>query len=511
MKTKALRLLALAAVALTLTPVHARASSHREAPLITTMPKTDGTDFYMFNSYEPGRSGFVTIVADYQPLEDPFAGPNYYTMDPEAQYDINIDNNGDALAEITFRFQFTNANQALTVAVNGVNVAVPLVNVGGIGVGNTANSNVIETYTVEEITTTGKKSKTAFLTNSANGSTTFTKPTDNIGNKTFGTPAQYESYADQYIYSVNIPNCTTPGKIFVGQRKDPFVVNLGETFDLINISNPTGPANEATDSLAGKNVTAIEMEVPSACLVQSSTQPIIGGWTSANLPKKRTLVADPKPGKSMIKDSKKFVEVSRLGNPLVNELVIGLPDKDKWNSSQPIDDAQFLTYVTNPTVPALIQALFPTVTAPTLFPRSDLVAVFLTGLSGINQPPNVVAAEEMRLNTSTPVTPMATQNRLGALGGDLAGYPNGRRPGDDVVDITLDVAMGALISAGTFGFGTPSQAPSGALPFTDGAYVDETFFNDAFPYLKTPIPGSPNGPVPDSNGLPVNGAPAGGV
>jgi hypothetical protein len=509
--TKTLRLLALTGAVLALVPIHARASSHREAPLITTMPKTDGTDFYMFSSYEPGRSGFVTIVADYQPLEDPFAGPNYYTMDPEAQYDINIDNDGDALAEITFRFQFTNANQGLTVPVNGVKVAVPLVNIGGIALGNTANSNVVETYTVEEITTTGKKKKTAFLSNAANGSTTFTKPTDNIGNKTFGTPAQYETYADQYIYSVNIPNCATPGKIFVGQRKDPFVVNLGETFDLVNISNPTGPSNEATDSLAGKNVTAIEIEVASACLVQSSTQTIIGAWTSANLPKKRTLVAAPKPGKPMVKDSKAFVEVSRLGMPLVNELVIGLPDKDKWNSSQPKDDAQFLIYVTNPSIPALIQALFPTVTAPTLFPRSDLVATFLTGLSGINQPPNVVAAEMLRLNTSTAVTPMATQNRLGALGGDLAGYPNGRRPGDDVVDITLDVAMGALISAGTFGFGTPSQAPSGALPFTDGAFLDATFFNNAFPYLKTPIPGSPNGPVPDSNGLPVNGAPSGGV
>ena len=170
--------------------------------------------------------------------------------------------------------------------------------------------------------------------------------------------------------------------------------------------------------------------------------------------------------------------------PLVNELVIGLPDKDKWNSSQPIDDAQFLTYVTNPSVPALIQALFPTVTAPTLFPRSDLVATFLTGLKGINQPPNVVPSEMLRLNTSTPVTPMATQSRLGALGGDLAGYPNGRRPGDDVVDITLDVAMGALIKAGSFGFGTPSQAPSGALQFTDGAFLDAKFLQRCISILE---------------------------
>jgi hypothetical protein len=196
--------------------------------------------------------------------------------------------------------------------------------------------------------------------------------------------------------------------------------------------------------------------------------------------------------------------------PLVNELVIGINDKDRFNSSLPQNDKQFLTYVTNPTVPTIIQTLFPTVTAPTLFPRTDLVATYLTGISGLNQPANVVPSEMTRLNTSTPVVAMGSQNRLGAIAGDVAGFPNGRRPGDDVVDITLDVAMGALIHAGTFGFGMPSQAPSGGMPFTDGALVNDSFFTDAFPYLKTPLPGSPNGAVPLNNGLPVNGAPSGG-
>jgi hypothetical protein len=155
--------------------------------------------------------------------------------------------------------------------------------------------------------------------------------------------------------------------------------------------------------------------------------------------------------------------------------------------------------------------VFPSVTAPSLFPRKDLIATFLTGINGVNQPPAVVPAEMLRLNTSTPITAMGSQNRLGALGGDLAGYPNGRRPGDDVVDITLQVSMGALIHAGSFGFGTPSQAPSGGLPFTDGALINDSFFTDAFPYLKTPIPGSPNGAIPENNGLPVNGAANGGT
>jgi Domain of unknown function (DUF4331) len=491
-------------------PVAGYASSHREAPLITTMPKTDGTDFYMFNSYEPGRAGFVTIVADYQPLEDPFAGPNYYTMDPEAEYTINLDTDGDALPEISFVFKFTNTLQNLTLPVNGQNIPIPLVNDGPISVSSTASSNVLETYTVTMLS--GKNLKNhALVSNASGGATTFTKPTDNIGNKTFGSPAEYEAYADQFIYNVKIPGCSTEGKVFVGQRKDPFVVNLGETFDLINYANPVGAPDEATDALAAKNVTSIELEVPASCITTSTSQPIVGGWTTASVSQERQLNPNPKNNQTIEKGNNSFVQVSRLGMPLVNELVIGLKDKDKFNSSQPVDDAQFAQYVETPSFPAIVQVVFPSVTAPTLFPRTDLVATFLTGIKGVNQPPAVVPAEMLRLNTSTPITAMGSQNRLGAIGGDLAGYPNGRRPGDDVVDITLQVAMGALIHAGSFGFGTPSQAPSGGLPFTDGALINDSFFTDAFPYLKTPIPGSPNGAIPENNGLPVNGAANGGT
>ncbi|MBF6560050.1 MAG: DUF4331 domain-containing protein [Candidatus Binataceae bacterium] len=510
---KTMSLLVLAGATLAVMPVRARASSHREAPLVTTMPKTDGTDFYMFNSYETGRAGFVTIIANYQPGENPSDGPNYYEMNDQAQYAINLDTDGDALPEVSFVFSFTNTQQNLTIPVNNQNIPIPLVLIGPISAGDSSKSNVVETYTVQMFNITGKlgkkKRNEGFLSDASSGSTVFTKPTDNIGNKTFGSPAAYETYADQYIYNVNIPGCSTPGKLFVGQRKDPFVVNLGETFDLVNIANPVGAPDQASDALAGKNVTSIEMEVSASCFPSTASQPIIGGWTTASVPASIKFNPTPKNGKPIESGSKKFVQVSRLGMPLVNELVIGLKDKDRFNSSEPKDDGQFANYVENPSFPAIIQALFPQVTAPTLFPRADLVAVFLTGLTGVNQPPNVVPSEMLRLNTSTPVTVAASQNRLGALGGDLAGFPNGRRPGDDVVDITLQVAMGALIQAGTFGFGTPSQAPSGGLPFTDGALVNSSFFNNAFPYLKTPLPGSPNGPVPDNNGLPANGAPSG--
>lgn len=476
---------AICGASLMLAPLSASASSHREAPLITTMPKVDGTDFYMFRSYEPNRKDFVTIVADYEPLQDPFGGPNYFELDPDAVYDINIDNVGDAKPHLTFRFKFTNTLQNLTVPVGGKNVAVPLVNIGQITAGGSNSGlNVVQTYTATEIR---NGILSAPIKDASSGSTTFTKPLDNVGMKSL---PDYVTYANQYLFDIDIPGCSTPGRMFVGQRKDPFVVNLGDTFDLINYNNPVGDPAGDVDSLFDKNITSIIVEAPIACLLSSPGQPIIGGWTTASLPQNRILAGTHAGGEISLGP---LVQVSRLGNPLVNELVIGLKDKDKFNSSQPQNDEQFLQYVTNPTLPALIHVLFPSLIAPTLIPRADLVATFLTGIKGLNQPPNVVPAEEMRLNVNVPPTPFESQNRLGVIGGDQAGYPNGRRPGDDVVDISLQVVIGKLIALGLFG--SPIQAPSGSAPLTDQAIVDATHFDTTFPYIKAPLPGSPNGPT----------------
>jgi hypothetical protein len=179
--------------------------------------------------------------------------------------------------------------------------------------------------------------------------------------------------------------------------------------------------------------------------------------------------------------------------PLVNEVVIGLKDKNKFNNSEPKDDAQFADYVTNPTLPALLEILFggAGVKAPTNFPRTDLVAAFLTGVQGLNQPPNVTASEMLRLNTAIPAVPGPQQNRLGVLGGDNAGFPNGRRLGDDVVDIELRVAMGVLCTLNIGGC-KPADAPAGSLHYTDGAFIHAGYFPDAFPYQQAPLPGSPN-------------------
>ena len=449
-----------------LAPVGLQASSHREAPGITEKPKVDGTDFYVFRSYEPGREGFVSFVADYLPLQDPYGGPNYFTLDPRARYEIKIDNDGDAREDLTFRFRFRNDRRNIALPIgpagNQKTVAVPVINVGPISATDTSALNVIESYTLDVVR--GYDSRR--VRNAATGESRFLKPVDNIGNKSL---PDYEAYAAAHVYDIRVPGCSD-GRLFVGQRKDPFVVNLGETFDLVNVTNPLGPVDAEADDLADKNVTSLILELPIAC-VRGKRGPVIGAWTTASLPK------DGEEGD--------WIQVSRLSAPLVNEVVIGLKDKDRFNASQPRNDAQFADYVTHPTLPAILQILFGSagVQAPTLFPRADLVAAFLTGVPGLNA--NGSVAEMMRLNTDTAPTPAAGQNNLGVIGGDVAGFPNGRRPGDDVVDIALRVVMGKLLPL--------ANAPSGQLAFTDGALVDASRFASAFPYLRTPLPGSPNG------------------
>jgi hypothetical protein len=488
-KTHVLRFALIVGAVMSMSMTVVQASSHREAPFITGLPKVDGTDFYMFNSYEAGRQGYVTIVADYIPLEDPFAGPNYFKLDSDALYEIHIDNVGDAHEHLTFQFRFQNTLNDIALTVGGKKVPIPLVQSGPISAGNSANLNVAETYTVDVVRGDRRAGQRDPITNATNGSTVFTKPTDFIGVKTFGSIAGYAAYAAQYVYNINIPGCVGAGRMFVGQRKDPFVVALGPTFDLVNL-NPLGPNNAQPDALADKNVTALELEVPASCLVASD--PVIGGWTTASLRQVRVLVPGPGHGiDTANKPGGAWSQVSRLGMPLVNEVVIGLGDKDNFNASEPKDDTQFLTYVTNPSLPALIQALF-SAPAPTNFPRQDLVVAFLTGVSGLNQPMTVVPSEMLRLNTSTPPVPKGKQNNLGVLGGDVAGFPNGRRPGDDVVDISLRVAMGVLCTLNNpavFGC-VPADAAAGTAPLTDGAYVDDTFFDASFPYLLEPLPGS---------------------
>ena len=474
----------------------ADASSHREAPFIAGQPQVDATDFYMFRSYEAGRNGYVTLVANYLPLQDPYGGPNYFKLDSNAVYEIHVTNDGGAVENLTFQFRFQTTSDDNQFNVGGKMVSIPIVQNGSgdVDIPNDPALNVHEKYTLSVIRgarRTGAPQPVANLTQSG---TSFDKPVDYIGTKTI---SNYIAYADKHIYEIQVPGCAGTGKVFVGQRKDPFVVNLGEIFDLVNIKFPAVELNPlaefaTADTLADKNVTSFILEVPIACLTEGKG-PIIGGWTSASVPLQRQLTSPTQQGLDPTFQTGQWVQVSRLGMPLVNEVVIGLKDKNRFNASEPKDDGQFADYVTNPTLPALLEILFGSagVKAPTNFPRTDLVAAFLTGLEGVNKPGNVVVSEQLRLNTSIAPTLMGSQHRLGVLGGDNAGFPNGRRPGDDVVDAELRVAMGVLCTL-SLGGCVPADAAAGSLRYTDGAFISAGFFANAFPYLRAPLPGSPN-------------------
>ncbi|MDP3506151.1 MAG: DUF4331 domain-containing protein [Myxococcales bacterium] len=527
------------------------ASSHREAPFITRNPKVDGTDFYLFNSYETGRATNVSLIANYQPLQDAYGGPNYFSMDPEALYEIHIDNTGDATEDITFQFRFrttllNGTGVALStlpdggigaLADGGAPVAIPLINAGTIGLPDggfvaapSGFQGQRETYTVNVVRGNRRTGTSQPVVNANGGAMEFAKPLDNIGSKTF--PANsYANYARAHIYDITIPGCATPAKMFVGQRAEGFAVNLGAIFDLVNApaalitseaqpctvaGSPNNCRNVAPNTIGTKNVTTIALEVPATCLqAAAGGNGVIGGWTTASVRQAR--VINPTATYTVpAREGGAWTQVSRLGSPLVNEVVIGVPDKDKFNSSEPKDDAaNFAPYVLRPTLPILLQVLFG-VQAPKT-DRGDLVAAFLTGVNdtalplNVNQLPNggpgntAVLSEMLRLNTASggpfAPRPAGMQNNLGALGCftgrsatagpslnpmastcDPTGFPNGRRPGDDVVDIALRVVEGILMSG--------NDAPAGAIPFHDGVLQDASQFDSVFPYLKAPNPGS---------------------
>ena len=379
---------------LAVSPLHA--SSHREAPGITERPKVDNTDVYAFRSYEPGRDAFVTILANFQPDQSPNSGPNYFTMDPDAIYEIHIDSDGDGVEDLTYQFKFTNAlknGTGITLSVGGKTLPIALREAGSSSAADQSNIGETETYTVTQIVGDRRAGIKTQVT-STTGAATFTKPLDNVGNKSI---PDYTTYANQYIYSVNAQGCSVPGRVFAGQRAEAFAVNLGEVFDLVNfvpIEGDSAPGagdgkgfpggikqNRANDDLVGKkNVTTLAIELPIACL-KGSGNGVIGVWSTASLPQAE--LRDPTPTYLLpAVQGGAYTQVSRLGSPLVNELVIGLNQKDLFNASKPSADAQFADYVTNPTFPAILDLLFRAPVnatlgtnianlAPNNFPRAD--------------------------------------------------------------------------------------------------------------------------------------------
>ena len=409
-------------------PPAASASSHREAPLISQDPTADNTDLYAFVS--PDKPDTATIIANWIPGEDPAAGPNYYTFSPTARHDIYIDRNGDGKPDISYQFRFKNQPSQFFL-------------------GNTQQS-----YTVTKIV--GKKSTVV-------GSGLLTPP-DNIGSRS--TP----NYAD--LAAKGIHQLDDGATVFAGQRDDAFFADVGAIFDLVAIRQGTGATGGGKDFLAGYGVHTIALQIPKSALDNGGNH-TIGVWAATD--RQKVAVS----GNGNGKGKGPWVQVSRLGNPLINEVVIPTDLKDKWNASSPADDKQFATYYENPILATVLQKLYPQFGPFQDTKRDDLVQLLLTGLkSPALNFTGPTLADELRVNLSIPPTPFGQINRLGVLGNDLAGYPNGRRLEDDVVDISERAVGGVLIGH--------------SLPLGDGVDANDVPNLHVFPYEPAPFSGYDN-------------------
>ena len=432
------------------------ASSHREAPLITEDPVADNTDTYAFVS--PDDPSKVTLIANWIPLEEPAGGPNFFKFGDDVFYQIHVDNNGDAVPDVTYEWRFATQVQ---------NSNTFLYNTGPITSLTDPDFNIRQTYSVAVV-------KGGNRTVLANGVPT---PPVNIGPRS--TP-NYDAVAAQAVRTVgNV-------KLFAGQRDDPFFVDLGSAFDLLGLRplNPAHaiplPAANGVDGVGGFNTHAIAIQVPKAELTNNGANPIIGVWSQTK--RFQVRVFEPSgPGSPPVHYGN-LVNVSRLGMPLVNEVVIPLGQKDRFNNSDPVNDAQFLPFVQDPEPARLIPVLYPGVSVPPA-PRNDIVTIFLTGIPGLNQPPNVKPAEMIRLNTNiAPSAAVGQGNRLGILAGDNAGFPNGRRLEDDTPDIELRALAGATPFTPAF-----NKSPNNILG--DGVDRNDKPFLPNFPYLASPHQG----------------------
>ncbi|MFJ2817710.1 DUF4331 domain-containing protein [Streptomyces sp. NPDC087294] len=411
-----------------LEPGAAVASSHREAPLISGQPQYDNTDVYAFVS--PDKPDTTTIIANWIPFEDPAGGPNFFTFADDAQYDLHIDNNGDAEGELLLRYTFTTHTK---------NEKTFLYNTGPVTSLDDPDLNITQTYDLELIKLHGGKEMSR------------TKVADNVpvapSNVGKASMPDYDALRKEAIYK--LPN---GAQTFAGQADDPFFLDL-RVFDLLY----GGDLSEVgRDTLKGYNVNSIALQLPTDMITESKDQPIVGIWSTTQRRNAQGY----------------YEQVSRLGNPLVNEVVNPLKDKDTFNASEPKDDAQFLENVTHPELPKLIEQIYK-IEAPAE-PRDDLVDVFLKGAEGLNQPPKVTPSEQLRLNTS--IAPAHSPKRLGVLDGDNAGFPNGRRLTDDVIDAALQVVEGELVGAKN--------------DLGDAVDKNDKTFGKSFPYLANPTAGS---------------------
>jgi hypothetical protein len=464
-------------------PSSAFASSHAEAPLISQDPRADNTDLYAFVS--PDNTNTVTMIANYIPLEAPASGPNFYSFDDNVLYEIKVDNNGDGRDDLAYQFRFHTATR---------NPNTFLYNTGPITSLSDPNWNRPQTFSVTLVHFNQQGQQ---LGPGQVLGTNIPTPPDNIGPRS--TP-NYNNLASAAV-------TTLPGgiKVFAGQRDDPFFVDLGSIFDLAGLRpfNPFHliplPAEPGRDAIKNYNVHSIEIQVPTSQLVSFSS-PTIGIYATASRQKVRILDDN---GTS--KGRGPWVQISRLGNPLINEVVIPLGEKDFWNREDPANDSQFERFYTSPEVSRLENVLYGLPpeghVGGALMPidetnRSDLVSILLTGVPGLNATGST-ESDLLRLNTAIKpgihgACPGGTASsgppdRLAVLDADLCGYPNGRRLGDDVIDIDLRAfaqGYGAFLNAQ---FGLPNKTPNNLLG--DGVDSNDVSFSGTFPYVAAPHQG----------------------
>jgi hypothetical protein len=432
-------------------------SSHREAPLTSIDPTGDDTDLYAFTA--PDKTDALTIVANWIPFEDPSGGPNFYRFDDRAAYYVNVDNTGDGVYDVRYQFRFK------TKVRNPDSFLYALPGVSSI---SDPKLNVVQTYTVKR--ESYRKGKLKASKTLASG---VPVAPNNVGPKTI---PNYDVVAADAIKS--LPG---GGRVFVGQRDDPFFVDLGATFDAVTIRKGTGNQGGGHDDLGGYNVHSIVLQVPEEAVTKDghgvsndkAGNAVVGVWASTER-QRVTIARSAKKGRGRARAVGRWVQVSRLGNPLVNEVVIPLGQKDRFNATQPANDLEnFGKYVLSPELAKVLNALYPGLNVPEN-DRTDIVQALLTGIPGLTAiadkaPPT----DTLKINLGT--APSSSPNRFGVIGGDTAGFPNGRRLADDVVDISERVVGGWL--------------KGNELPLGDGVDRNDKPFLDAFPYVAAPTSG----------------------
>jgi hypothetical protein len=458
-------------------------------------------DLYAFNSYENGREGFVTIIANFaQSLTGDFSE---IFFDPNANYEIHIDSDGDGIENQTYRFKFKQKLKETITTKNivGEEIAVPFLSSGNL---QTDNSNTFKdrSYGVELI----RKKPSYVLSSSAgiarknNGKklritkdffdesffetddfSRFDIPENLIDSSSF---TDYNAYANGFVYDLDLSfnKCEEEARVFVGQRKASFKGNLSGLKNNLNF-NFLG-TNGAISSSTGSSVLSIALELPKSCLDLPNINPVIGVWASIHYPARSITKAKASFGKPNLNSLTEFVQIDRMAHPFVNELLIGYNDKLSFSQRRPRgDEKEFSKYFQYPVLAELIEENT-SFTAPNLFPRDDINDFYLFGIADLNQfienkkTEKLNSFEALRLNTTTTALVAGSQNSLGLVGTDNSGYPNGRRPGDDVVDIFFRTLMGF--------FQELANAPDKDTAFSDGVSVNATEFQDGFPYLNAP-------------------------